>query len=369
MPRALSVLLALAGLLAAEDPPAALNPNTARAIQEFQAGNKAAACASAGMDLAQNPKDEKALGISHLTCGTKAIDGKEYKERPDPEGKKKEKTDLKPKPFSGKANEQPGQQPQQPTQDGLGVSREGLLTGGMPGENIPANVITAPPTAPGLQDQPTTFDKLQEAQRWLAQGKPAEAALAAREAVRLQPRNRRAYDAWAEASRELRDYDAVLAVTELGLKTFPDDPDLLKNRIFALNKKKDYAAAIALADEALLLHSTDAALLALKAYALGRSGDKEGMVKALETAAALDPNFEPLLMDARASTDGEPFLMPGDFKEAPRQGGIPAPKQKLPMTGLLIFGGLIVLLGILAALILTGAFKHSEEPPAGPPAA
>jgi tetratricopeptide (TPR) repeat protein len=357
----------LAALLAAQDQQVVLNPNTARAIQEFQAGNKAAACASAGMALAQNPDDEKALGISRMTCGSKAIDGKDYKERPDEEAQKTEKTDLKPKPFSGKANEPQGQQPQQ-REGQPGVSRDGLVTGGLPGENIPSDVITAPPSAPGVQDQPTSFDRLSEAQRLLALGKPAEAALAAREAVRLQPRNRRAFDAWAEACRELRDYDAVMAVTGLGLKTFPNDADLLKNRVFALNKKKDYAAAVALADEALVLHATDAALLALKAYALGRSGDQEGMVRTLETAAALDPNFEPLLLDARASKDGEPFLMPGDMKEEPKP-GMPVKRERAPVTGLLIFGGLIVLLGILAALILTGVFKHSEEPPASPPAA
>ncbi|MBI5239244.1 MAG: hypothetical protein HY926_02120 [Elusimicrobia bacterium] len=364
MTRALPLLLALAGLLAAEDQPAALDPLTAQAIKDFQAGNKASACANATAALGKNPLDKSALGISKMTCGTKAIDGKDLKARPQQE-EKQDKTPLKPKPLSGQANA-PQQQPGQPGQPG--PSREGLEQAPLPAENLPSEVITAPPKAPGVLDQPTTYDKLQEAQHLLALGKPAEAALAAREAVALQPRNRRAYDAWAEASRTLRNYDAVMAVTELGLKAFPDDPDLLKNRIFALNKKKDYAAAIALADQALATYATDPALLALKAYALGRSGDQSGMVKALETAAALDPNFEPLLMDARKSTDGEPFLMPGDLKEEPKA-GIPAGRQKAPVTGLLIFGGLIVLLGLLAVLVLTGALKRGEEPPAPPPAA
>ena len=359
--------LCLSSALRAEDSRPPLNPLTAKAITEFQAGDKAAACADSSAALAQNPLDKSALGISKMTCGEKAINNKDFQAKPD-DSEKTEKTDLKPKPFSGKANgpQEPQPPPPQPEGSLQGQSGSGLETGGLPAENIPSQVITASPSGPALRDQPTTYDKLMESQSLLAEGKLVEAADAARRAVELQPKNRRAFGAWAEATRQMRNYDAVLSVTDLGLKSFPNDLDLLKNKIFALNKKKDYAAAIALADQALALYATDATLLTLKAYALGRSGDHDGMVKALETACALDPNFEPLLMDARKSKDGEPFIMPGDSKEEPKT-GIPVKRERAPINGLLIFGGLLVLLGILAALAVLGVFKRSEpEPPSEP---
>jgi tetratricopeptide (TPR) repeat protein len=349
-------------LLRADDSAPPLSPLTAKAISEFQAGQKSAACVDATAALAANAMDEKAMGISKLTCGAKAIDNmdiKAIKQAPD----KEDKSDLKPKPFSGKSNG-PQKQPQDP-QPQPGVSKEGLVTGGMPAENNAAQVISAAPTGPGIQDQATPYDKTMEAQSLLAQGKPGEAVDAARAAIALQP-NRRAYDALAEATRTLHDNEQLLAVSEQGLKSFPNDLDLLRNKVFALNKKQDYAAAIAAADQALALYATDATLMALKAYALGRSGDHDGMVKALETAFALDPSFEPLLMDARSSKGGEPFLMPGDSKEEPRK-GIPAPRMSGSMARFLIFGGLIALLVIVALLAVTGVFKRGEaETPAGP---
>jgi tetratricopeptide (TPR) repeat protein len=246
--------------------------------------------------------------------------------------------DLKTKPFSGKAN------------------------GPLPDENVLSQVISVSPAGPGVQDQPTTYDKLMESQSLLAQGKPAEAAQAARRAVELQPRNRQAFDAWAEASRQLRGYDQVLAISQRGLQAFPNDLDLLRNKVFALNKKQDYKAALAAADQALALYATDATLLSLKAYALGRSGDHDGMVQALQTAAALDPSFEPLLLQARDSKDGEPFLMPGDSQEAPRAAGR-VKRAGRPLARLLIFGALIALLVVVALLAVTGVFKRGEPPP------
>ncbi|MCX5797628.1 MAG: hypothetical protein NTY77_19225 [Elusimicrobia bacterium] len=365
----------------AEDSQPPMNPLTAKAVAEFQAGAKAAACSDATAALGMNPKDEKAMGISKLTCGEKPIDKMDFKKKPQKDVEE-ESANLKPKPFSGKANAPPDQRQQQPQQQSLqGTQGSGLDTGGLPDENIPSQVISAPPSGPGVLDQPTPYDKLMESQSLLSQGKPAEAAAAARRAAELQPNNSRAFDAWAEATRELRNYDQLLAISERGLKSFPKDLDLLKNKIFALNKKKDYAAAIATADQALALYATDATLLTLKAYAQGRSGDHDGMVKTLETAFALDPTFEPLLLEARASKDGEPFLMPGDAKEAPRQ-AVPVKRERAPVTGLLIFGGLLLLLAVLAALALLGVFKRGEaaaepgpeppppaEPPASPPAA
>ncbi|MDD5630159.1 MAG: tetratricopeptide repeat protein, partial [Elusimicrobia bacterium] len=272
---------------------------------------------------------------------------------------------------------QPGQQ-----QTSLqGTEGSGLDGGELPSENLPSDVISAPPSAPGVLEQPSTYDKLLESQSLLSQGKPAEAAAAARRAIELQPRNQRAFDAWAEATRELRNYDQLLVISDRGLQAFPKDVDLIKNKVFALNKKKDYAAAISAADQGLGLYSTDATLLSLKAYAQERNGDREGMIKTLETVFALDPTFEPLLLDARASKDGEPFLMPGDSKEAPRK-AVPARGERRPVAGLLIFGGLIFLLVLLGVLAVLGVFKHSEpaaaaepgpeppaEPPASPPAA
>jgi|GEM_PF-3586089 len=372
----LCAALLLSPALRADDSQPPLNPLTAKAITEFQAGQKAAACADSTAALAANALDKSALGISKMTCGDKPIDKMDFKKKPQKD-EKEEKDNLKPKPFSGKANSPQDQKPQQPQSALQDQPNSGLETGGLPAENLPSQVISAPPSGPGVQDQPTTYDKLMESQSLLAQGKPAEAAIAARRAVELQPGNRRAFGAWAEASRQLRSYDQVLAISERGLQSFPNDLDLLKNKVFALNKKKDYAAAIAAADQALALYTTDATLLALKAYALGRSGDHDGMVKALETAFALDPSFEPLLMDARKSKDGEPFLMPGDSKEDPRQ-AVPVKREGSSLTGLIIFGGLIALLLILALLAVTGVFKRGEaeaaqdpdepsDPPADPP--
>ncbi len=367
-----AALLAPTTLFANDSQPT-LNPLTAKAITEFQAGQKAAACADATTALATDALDQKALGISKLTCGEKPIDKMDFKKKPQKD-EEEEKDNLKPKPFSGRANgHQDQQQQQQPALQGQKES--GLETGGLPAENIPSQVISSPPAGPGVQDQPTTYDKLTESQSLLAHGKLAEAAAAARRAVELQPKNRQAFDAWAEASRQLRSYDQALAISERGLQSFPNDLDLLKNKIFALNKKKDYMAAITAADRALALYATDAALLALKAYALGRSGDHEGMIKALETAFALDPSFEPLLIDARKSKDGEPFLMPGDRKEEPLQ-SVPVKRESSSLTGLIIFGGLITLLIIVALLTVTGVFKSDEavatpgpDEPTDPPTA
>jgi tetratricopeptide (TPR) repeat protein len=298
----------------ADDSQPPLNPLTAKAITEFQAGQKDAACVDATAALSADAADKNALGISKLTCGEKPIDKLDFKKKPQ-KGAEEEKDNLKPKPFSGNANGAPGQQPSSAPQAQANSGRE---SGGLPAENTPSQVISDPSGGPGIMDQPTTYDKLMESQSLLSQGKPAEAAEAARRAVELQPGNRRAFDAWAEAARQLRGYDQVLAISERGLQSFPNDLDLLRSKVFALNKKGDYKAALAAADQALALYATDATLLALKAYALGRSGDHDGMVKALETAFALDPSFEQLLLDARGSKDGEPFLMPGDSKEAPR---------------------------------------------------
>ena len=361
MERLLVCLLCLSGLgpaIARAQDEAAVAPLTARAIKEFAQGDKAAACADGQAALAQNPADEKALGIVKMTCGEKAIDKMDFKKKAEkPEAEKKD--DLKPKPFSartGPAAPQPGQ-----PQAGAANPPEGSAP--PPGEALPSEVVGSGPAGPGIRDEATTYDKLEESRSLLAQGKPAEAAEAARRAVELQPRNRQAYETLAESDRQLRNYKQALYDAEQGLKTFPNDADLLKNKIFALNKEGDFKAALETAEKALTLHSTDAVLLALKAYAMGRLGDREGMLKELVTAAALDPNFEPLLLQARAAAGGEPFLMPGDSREAPRQA--PQPKRSRPSTqGLAIFGGLIVLLLLILGLLATSLFKKgSGEPP------
>ena len=330
----------------------ALSPLAARAVKEFSQGQKAAACADSQSALQQDPTDERALGISKLTCGAKPIDDMDLKKRPQREPEEQsENIKLKTVPAPA-------------------ASGQGAAAGGTTGETTPSQVIEAAPAGPSLQDQPTTYDKLLEAQSWLAQGRPSEAAEAARRAVELQPHNRRAFDALAESYRQLRNYPQLLYVAELGLQTFPNDPDLLKNKVFALIKSKDYTAALATAEQALMLHTTDPVLLALKAYALGRSGDRGGMIKALETAAALDPNLEPLLLDARRSApDGEPFLLPGDSREASRPS--PAPRRSGPaLFGLAAFGGLIVLLLFIFGLLITNLCKKERPgpPPAEPPA-
>ncbi len=330
----------------------ALPPLTARAVQEFSQGQKAAACADSQSALQQDPTDERALGISKLTCGAKPIDDMDLKKRPQREPEEPSEN-IKLKIFPTPA-----------------ASGQGAAAGGTTGETTPSQIIDAAPTGPSLQDQPTTYDKLLEAQSWLAQGRPSEAAAAAQRAVELQPHNRRAFDALAESYRQLRNYPQLLYVAEFGLRTFPNDPDLLKNKVFALIKSKDYPAALATAEQALVLHTTDPVLLALKAYALGRSSDRGGMIKALETAAALDPNLEPLLLDARRSTpDSEPFLLPGDSRKASRPA--PAPRRSGPaFFGLVAFGGLIVLLLFIFGLLITNLYKKERPgpPPAEPPA-
>jgi tetratricopeptide (TPR) repeat protein len=342
--------------LRADDSAPPLSPLTAKAVTEFQAHQKDAACADSTAALAANALDKTALGISKLTCGTKPIDGMDIQKKPQ-KNTEEDDSGLKPKTLTGKANG-PKTQPPQPQAGVEGQPGDHLDTGGLPPENDISGVVNAP-KAGGILDQPTSYDKLQESQSLLATGKLDEAADAARAAIALQPGNRRAYDALAEATRQLRNYDQVLDIAERGLKSFPNDLDLLRNKIFALNKKKDYKTAMAVADQALALYATDATLMALKAYALGRSGDHDGMVKALETAFALDPSFEPLLIDARSSKDGEPFLMPGDSKEEPRK-GIPIKREGGSLNGFIIFGGLIALLLVAALLAVTGVFKRGE---------
>jgi tetratricopeptide (TPR) repeat protein len=343
-------------VLQADDCVPPLNPLTAKAVIESNAGQNEAACADAKAALAARAVDKCAFGIAKLTCVFMPNrDIKPIKQGPD----KEDDNNLQPDPLKGKPN---GPQIQQQP----------------PAEKNISQVVGAVPNGPSFQDQPTSYDKTVESQSLLSQGKLAEAADAARLAVELQPNNRRAFDAWAEATRQLRNYDQALAIAERGLQAFPNDLDLLRNKIFALNKKKDYKAAIAAADQALGFYTTDATLLALKAYALGCSGDHDGMVKAMETAFAFDPSFESLLNDARGSKGGEPFLMPGDTRAAPRK-GIPAPRKSGSMTGFIIFSWLIALLVIGALLAVTGVFKRGEaevapgpdessEPPASPPA-
>ena len=322
---------------------APISPLTTRAAQEFSQGNKDAACADAQAALRQNPADDKALGISKMTCGEKPISRMEYQKRPSRPDLAE--TNIVPKKPSGA----------QANPDRSAPS----------GEAVPAQVVSAGPAGPGIREEPTTYDKLMEAQSLLTQGRPAEAAAAARRAVELQPRNRRAYDALAAAYRQLRSYKQVIYVADLGLKTFPNDADLLQNKIFALNKEKDFKAALKAADQALAVYATDPLLHALRAFALGRSGDREGMRQALGIAAALDPSFEPLLREAqKAPPDGEPFLMPGDARE-PTQKAARLKTEGPQLQGLIIFGGLIVLLLVILGLLGTGLMSQGpgEAPP------
>ena len=123
----MSGLLSL-GILCLLPSISAAGPSTpslvSRAAEEFAQGDKTSACDDASAALQQDPSDEKALGIARMTCGEKAIDGKDFKAKKEaPE--KTEKTDLKPKPLSGQANG-----PQQPPDQGqTGVSKDGLLVG------------------------------------------------------------------------------------------------------------------------------------------------------------------------------------------------------------------------------------------------
>ncbi|MDD5655958.1 MAG: hypothetical protein PHF00_01730 [Elusimicrobia bacterium] len=228
------------------------------------------------------------------------------------------------------------------------------------GDEAPAQVVAAPAPGPGIREEASTYERLVAARELLAEGKPAEAAQSAARAVELQPRNRQAYDVLAAANRALGNYSQLLYVAELGLKTFPNDPDLLKNKVFALNKKRDYAAALTAADRALAVHATDAALHALRAYALGQSGDREGMLKALETAAALDPGLESLRLEARDSTGGDPFTMPGDRRAPPVSAARVKPPRP-PLKGLLILGGLIVLLLVMLGLLAAGSGRRRNQ--------
>ncbi len=297
---------------------------TARAAQEFAAGDKEAACADATAALQKDPSDAKALGLSRLTCGEKPISKRSYKKLPS----RQLKTETPP----------------------------------AAGEALPSEVIGAGPTGPGLVEGPSSYDKLQEAQSFLAQNKPAEAAEAARRAIELQPLNRRAYDALAEADRRLRNYTEVLYVVETGLRSFPNDIDLLKNKIFCLNKAKDWKAALQTCDQALAVDTTDPVLYALKAFALGSSGEREGMLKALATASALDPSFEPLQTAAQKAAAGqEPFLMPGDSPQ-PIQKKSPLKSQRT--RGLMILGGLIALFILIVSLLGVKLFaKHQGDSP------
>ncbi|MFA6003392.1 MAG: hypothetical protein WC881_04925 [Elusimicrobiota bacterium] len=214
----------------------------------------------------------------------------------------------------------------------------------------------------GIQDGPTSFDKLSEAQSWLSQGKPAEAALAARRAIELQPRNRRAYDALATAYRLLRDYKQALYAADLGLKAFPNDAELLKTKLFALNKQKDFSAALAAAEQGLSVNATDALLYVFKAYAQGGSGDTDGMLASLQTAAALDPNLEGVLLQARRDGSGEPFIMPGDIppQARPQPGRFSA---RAPGKRVLVVSGLLLcLLALFVLLALSGGKKGPRSP-------
>lgn len=227
-------------------------------------------------------------------------------------------------------------------------------------EAVRSDVLNVPARGAVL-DGPTSFDKLNEAQSWLSQGRPAEAAIAARRAIELQPRNRRAYDALATAYRLMRDYKQVLYVTNAGLETFPNDAELLKSKIFALNKEKDFPAALAAAEQALRANATDGLLHALKAYAQGGGGDPQAMLASLQTAAALDPNLEELLLEARKGGGSEPFVMPGDIRpqDQPRPG---RSAVRLPSGRTLIVSGLILCLLVLFALLAAGGGQK------GPPA-
>ena len=293
-----------------------------------------------------------------MTCSSKPIDKMDFKAKPK---RTVEEEEFKPKkPFSAKAN--PGQAQPQPQPAATAPADPAAP----PGPDNPDVFTPTMPSGPGIQDGPTTYEKLSQAQASLSEGNLEKAAEAATRAIELQPRNRRAYETLAAANRMMRNYKQLAYVADEGLKTFPNDVDLLKNKAFALNKGKDYQSAMETADKALAVNPTDPAAHALKAYALGMTGDTEGMIAELKTAAALDLDFEPLLLAAqKAAPGGEPFVMPGDTREVAVKKQARPKGEGPPLQGLIIFGGMILfLLVILGVLALTMLKKGPEAPPA-----
>ncbi len=360
-----------------------MSAETARAFDAMNRHDYPAACQDARAALAKNSNDEKAFGIQKLTCDKAGVSKVKFKD-------KLEKKPLPPpgddlgtpkKPFSASAggpNSQgkPGEGAPG-TQGGAASAGAGAPAAAPPAsdfgpapsgangdEGVLAGTFATPPAGPGMREQPTSLEKLQESQSYANTGKLAEAIEAARQSIRLDPRNRRAWAMLASLDGDAGFHKQSLAVAEEGLKLIPNDPALLKSKAYAEIKLDVATAAVASADQLLQINPTDAAALVLKAYAQGKSGDKEGMTASLKTAAALDPSFETLLVQSQnAPAGGAPFLLPGDRPEPQARAAVTRGRKARPSKALMLALGALIIILLVVLVLLAQAIAHRRTPP------
>lgn len=358
MRKAVLALLLVGAPAFSQDPSQApLSPAAQRASQLLKDGDRAAACQEAQRAAQEAPGDARVIGLVKLACD-KGQGAFVFKST----GTGHRYDIIQGQPAQGGPSEQlrpgprPGPQPGQPGQPGMPASGEPDLEHGKVA--VPATPLAT------IEHQPTSYEKTVSAQDDLNHGRFAEAATGAEAAISLDPNNQRAYALLAVARHSAGEYQQALEAAERGLKLNPLNQTLLRAKTAATLKKGDYDQAIANADELLKTYATDGLVMVFKAYALGKKGDRDAMLNTLKTAAALDPAYEMVLIEAqnRDPEDGEPFAIPGDRKPKPKAAVVlrkEDPNRNLKIA--LFLGGVFVFFMICGLLLYSIASYRQRQ--------
>lgn len=350
----LALLLVGAPAFAQDPPQTPLSPAAQRASQLLKEGDRAAACQEAQRAAQEAPGDSRVVGLVKLACD-KGQGAFVFKTT----GTGHRYDIIQGQPAQGAPNEQlrPGPKPgPQPGQPGMPSSGEPDLEHGKVA--VPATPLAT------IEHQPTSYERTVSAQDDLNHGRFAEASAGAEMAISLDPKNQRAYALLAVARHSAGEYEKALDAAEQGLKLNPLNQTLLRAKTAATLKKGDYDQAIANADELLKTYATDGLVMVFKAYALGKKGDRDAMLNTLKTAAALDPAYEKVLIEAQNSDPegGEPFEIPGDRKPKPKAAVVlrkDDPNRQLKIA--LFLGGVFVFFMICGLLLYSIASYRQRQ--------
>jgi len=203
-----------------------------------------------------------------------------------------------------------------------------------------------------------SIKKVQAAQAKLAKRDFMGAATDADAAIRLAPRNIKAYNLKATALNRLGRFEEAEAASQRSLELISEgNPAAYDNLAWAQLNLGKYQEAILSVDSAVRMNPNDAQAFAIRAYASEQLKDERSKLAAIERAAALAPSV--FGAHLKAARQGRRMFRPGTGSASVEEAKVN------PFAGigkLALFGAFLLIVGCLSWIAYTTWTRVLREP-------